>query len=750
MKKEIILPLLFAGSTLLLSSCMKEELEPAAPSSVSGKTLVFEGDFTVSTKIQYGDAEDGIHTLTWTEGDAIGIFSYDQTETMNNNIRADLHSSTYDVSKGIFIPVDEIIEIPPTEEGGEPTEGIISIEYPQNSDETFVVYYPYRSGTELSVDDGSLHSTVANEQTQDAVGDRKVLANGFATGIAEVAAGSGKATFALTHRLAYITVKATSSEFSGYQLHSVQLFDRNGQAALTGDFAIEPIEGTLSVTEGTTGSSVRVDVQSHDFSAAPEKSELYLAVLPGDYSSADMYIAVTFINADGATQTVPMKFDKKCVFPSGSLTTIDLGDIKSSDNVWPWYSTSEKRDLVKRWAYGPQNTYFAERPENNGESTRVTIDVKARGDFSKVKEPKYYSLLLPSEMGDPGAVTSGVRAFLSTDGTKDPASITSGSTTEPNYLPVDAGYTITVYVLDQILGTGRWGTVALYDEDKNIIWSFMVQGYKKGDAPQDVNYPGFTLLDRCLGQGNGNRKAEADGDFDSNAPAYFQWGRKDPLTWSNSSGLGYIMEFTTEPVADVGDAASIPTTKIVSGDRWYEGDIHWELWGGYNNTDDWYDPEESGAKTIYDPCPEGYRVPDARVFKEVGDNTEIWEMPNGHALQVTDASAPNCYLNPESPFYAKYSTLAYKLQDGTYDYWPFLGYLSNGTRQYAERSSNNNNNALETWANSYLNSAVSAGNARGVTLEYGYWSKERLFNSRHDAMMTYAYPVRCQKDDLGR
>lgn len=746
---------------MLLVSCMKEELEPAAPSSVSGKTLVFEGDFTVSTKIQYGDAEDGIHTLTWTEGDAIGIFSYDQTETMNNNIRADLHSSTYDVSKGIFIPVDEIIEIPPTEEGGEPTEGIISIEYPQNSDETFVVYYPYRAGTELSVDDGSLHSTVVKEQTQAAVGDRKVLANGFATGIAEVGAGTEKATFALTHRLAYITVKATSSEFAGYQLHSVQLFDRNGEAALTGDFSIKPIGGTLTVTEGTTGSSVRVDVQNHDFSAAPEKNELYLAVLPGDYSSADMYIAVTFINADGETQTVPMKFDKKCVFPSGSLTTIDLGDITSADNAWPWYSVSEKRDLVKRWAYGSQNTYFVERLENTGEATRVTIDVKARGDFSKVKEPKYFSLLIPSEMGDPGAV-AGARAFLSTDGTKDPASITSGSTSTPNYLPVDADYTITFYVLNQVEGTGRWGTVALYDENHNIIWSFMVQGYKKGDAPQDVNYPGFALLDRFLGQGNSNRKSEADGDFDFNAPAYFQWGRKDPLTWSSSSGLGYIMKFSTEPVADVGDIASIPTTKIVAGDkgdRWYEGDVHWELWGGYNNTDDWYDPEESGAKTIYDPCPEGYRVPDAKVFKEVGDNTEIWEVnladakvSNTYAQwQVTDPGASDCYINPDSPFKAKnYSTLAYRLPDGTYDYWPFVGYLSNGKNKYDERSANNTCVALEVWANSYLNSAVSADNARGVTLEYGYWSRQRLFNSRHDAMMTNAYPVRCQKDDLGR
>ena len=43
MKKNMILPLLLAGTAMLLVSCMKEELEPAAPSSVSGKTLVFEG-----------------------------------------------------------------------------------------------------------------------------------------------------------------------------------------------------------------------------------------------------------------------------------------------------------------------------------------------------------------------------------------------------------------------------------------------------------------------------------------------------------------------------------------------------------------------------------------------------------------------------------------------------------------------------------------------------------------------------------
>ena len=161
MKKYIIFPILFTA-TISLSSCMKEEMQPSSPEG-SRKTLVFEGDFSVSTKIQFEDAEDGIHTLTWTAGDAIGIFSYDQTETNNDNIQAILHETTAGASRGIFIPQDRIITIPPEEEGGQPTEDIIHIEYPESSDETFVVYYPYMDGIEINVDDGCLHSAVKAE-----------------------------------------------------------------------------------------------------------------------------------------------------------------------------------------------------------------------------------------------------------------------------------------------------------------------------------------------------------------------------------------------------------------------------------------------------------------------------------------------------------------------------------------------------------------------------------------------------------
>lgn len=760
MKKFFIISVIF---TLALSSCVREELDPAKVSQNRMK-IVFEGGFDrTQTRMIVNDAVDGVHSLIWSEGDEIGIFSYDQTETFNNNIKAKLHDNSVGVQNGVFYPVEEVIVIPPTEEGGEPTEDIVNIQYPQNSDETFVVYYPYRKGTEINVDDGCIHSKVSSEQVLAAIGDRKAIANGFACGVAQVKAAEEKATFSLTHKLAYIAVKATSSEFSGYQLHTVQLFDRSGLAALSGEFSVNPISQTLTINTENCKSSVRADVAAHNFSETPERSELYLTVLPGDYSTADMYISVTFINAEGATKTIPMKFDKTCVFPQGSFTTIDLGDLGSSDNKFPWFEISEERDLIRLWAYGSQNTYMGCRSIVEGQATQVTIDVKPRGDFSKVKEPKYYCILACAEEGDPSRQYN--RRLLSIDGKAASASMATPLnmtgdewTPKGSFFAVSPDYTINIYILDcvsknangNVIGNGRWGTVAVCDENFDVLWTFMVSGYREDDQPKDVAYPGFTMMDRFLGQDYGNERAATEKTFNT-APPYFQWGRPTPFAGSNTQGRAHIYNYREDPVAEVGDAASIPTTKINAFTKWYEGDIRWDLWGGYNNTSDWYDPNETGHKTIYDPCPEGYRIPDAKVFKEVGDNAEIWESVNGRAPQVTDPASTEYYINTDSPFYKAsggYSVIAYPLTADTYDYWPFFGYLANQGNSYAGTGAKASGNlALLVWSNTAPGNRINGASAYCTSMEYAYFSSSRNFNTRHETFQCYAAPVRCQKDE---
>ena len=195
---------MFAAAALC--SCVKENLEPSA--SGNAVKILFEGDFAPSTKVQYGDAVGGEHPLTWSEGDAIGIFSYSQEETTNENIQAVLRPNSAGATKGVFVPQDVIIKIPSEVEGEEPTEGILQLEYPQLNNETWVVYYPYKAGTTISVDDGCIHSTLSHDQFQEALGDRKICQNGLATAKADVRAGVNNASFSLTHRLAYVCVKA--------------------------------------------------------------------------------------------------------------------------------------------------------------------------------------------------------------------------------------------------------------------------------------------------------------------------------------------------------------------------------------------------------------------------------------------------------------------------------------------------------------------------------------------------------------
>ena len=71
MKKHIFSAALLA--TFAFCSCVNETLEPTGTPE-KGKSIIFEGEFTTSTKVQFEDAEDGIHKLTWSQGDAIGIF----------------------------------------------------------------------------------------------------------------------------------------------------------------------------------------------------------------------------------------------------------------------------------------------------------------------------------------------------------------------------------------------------------------------------------------------------------------------------------------------------------------------------------------------------------------------------------------------------------------------------------------------------------------------------------------------------
>lgn len=155
--------------------------------------------------------------------------------------------------------------------------------------------------------------------------------------------------------------------------------------------------------------------------------------------------------------------------------------------------------------------------------------------------------------------------------------------------------------------------IAAKDAIGNILWSWHIWFT---DTPEEQIYynNAGTMMDRNLGA-----TSTTPNDIKALGLLY-QWGRKDPFLGA-SSNIEYtaakstirwpsptISESTTGTIEY---AISNPTTFIYVPD--YNNEPHW-LYGGNGNL--W-----KSNKTIYDPCPAGWHVPDV----------EVWEIASGHS-----------------------------------------------------------------------------------------------------------------------
>lgn len=115
--------------------------------------------------------------------------------------------------------------------------------------------------------------------------------------------------------------------------------------------------------------------------------------------------------------------------------------------------------------------------------------------------------------------------------------------------------------------------VAIKDKYNTILWSYLI--WVTESAPAETTLPSGAKALPALG---GN--------------CYFQWGRKDPLLSSTerveNPESGCLAYSILHPTAYI---------KFNSSNYDWTDVIDWTLWG------------EGVAKTVWDPCPTGYRVP---------------------------------------------------------------------------------------------------------------------------------------------
>ena len=162
--------------------------------------------------------------------------------------------------------------------------------------------------------------------------------------------------------------------------------------------------------------------------------------------------------------------------------------------------------------------------------------------------------------------------------------------------------------------------IAAKDASGNILWSWHIW---LTDEPQGQVYynNAGTMMDRNLGA-----TSATPGDVGALGLLY-QWGRKDPFLGSSSIGKSVEVASTiTWPSAvssnssngTIEYAVSYPTTFITYNKNNYD----WYYGSSSTSTDNTRWTTSNSAKSIYDPCPSGWRVPD-------GGGNGIWSKALG-------------------------------------------------------------------------------------------------------------------------
>ena len=168
--------------------------------------------------------------------------------------------------------------------------------------------------------------------------------------------------------------------------------------------------------------------------------------------------------------------------------------------------------------------------------------------------------------------------------------------------------------------------IAAKDADGTILWSWHIW---LTDQPQGQVYynNAGTMMDRNLGA-----TSPTPGDVGA-LGLFYQWGRKDPFLGSSLISSSTQAKSTITWPSDVSNGSSRgtvsyvianPTTFVTSSSS---TEYDWHYYSRDNSL--WTTSDK--AKSIYDPCPAGWRVPDG------GDNG-VWSKALGSSSDFTVSS----------------------------------------------------------------------------------------------------------------
>ena len=635
MKKILFIMSLCA---LAFASCQKAEIEEVA-ASAGQNTYTFVVNNVSETKATIGDKNGTQWPVLWAAGDQIGVYGGGQLLGV-----ATLDEGSAGSNCGNFTLT---------------TNATVSA-----GDELYLSY-PYTEGSEMK------KGQVAEKHTLTEAG---IGANGVAYAYAEYAGENTE--FTLTHLNAYLKFNLSSSEFAGYSLEGITFWAKG--AKLSG--GVEVGNGDV-VTYTGVGDYVKTTLAT-PAEMSTTAQPVYVSTLPDDLTGKDVY-AIVHMTMGIETVTLPVKINGAGNIPAGSVTEVTLPALTKS--LAPaWYEPVETRYIAaygEGWSYGPENTILF--TENGQEKT---IDVKARGNFMKVKQPA--KVKVNNVHGDSGMISNAL--FINdVDGNTSDAFDLSATYTFKAKMNVVSSY-------------GYFSNLLVQDNSGKTIWGLNL--WLVEETMQTAAYNDGTVVDRNIGACGVTSKRK---NYRCQG-AYFQWGRPFGFPWStNNKGTSYA---TTDNTNDLQKSAENPFV-LYGYDNGGNGDgFPWDwLWGDGSNKnrtadidDLWGNPQSDktdmttvGHKSIYDPCPKGYKVVIPSIINEVSSNVsgELDEnnkyISSGEAVVYTDNTNSHyvVYKGISWGFHGFYapSLGAKKIGDaktGALAYWSNANYQANAHQWY--------------------------------------------------------------------
>ena len=195
--------------------------------------------------------------------------------------------------------------------------------------------------------------------------------------------------------------------------------------------------------------------------------------------------------------------------------------------------------------------------------------------------------------------------------------------------------------------------IAVRDKNEQILWSWHIWIPETPITADTYGFGSYKMMSRNLGA-LVDTQAGAAADPRSFGLLY-QWGRKDPFLGARAIDSAESVTFagTAMNVAE-GEIAPeqsipIPTTLVNVDGAWATGNDNM-MWGDVER-------DAAAAKSVYDPCPAGYRIPGRKhfsIFQNDGTGLPGWnyDAANGVVQIGSPAAAfPICgYLTNNGTF----------------------------------------------------------------------------------------------------